>query len=72
VKVTVINGSVSGVFGRLINFPISGGLQGFSSSLFNPITFIPDVVSEILKVFQEEVSLSDVVLSISCLDCSGV
>ena len=43
--------SVLGVPGGLINFPVSGGFQGFSFS-FNPIAFIPGVVSGILKVFQ--------------------
>ena len=42
--------SVLGVPGGLINLPVSGGFQGFSSS-FSPKAFIPGVVSEILKVF---------------------
>ena len=42
--------SVLGVPGGLINFPVSGGFQGFSSS-FSPIAFISGVVSGILKVF---------------------
>ncbi len=50
--------------------PVSGGFQGFSS--FNPIAFIPGVVSEILKVFQGDVSLSDVSLLIGCFSSSGV
>jgi len=62
---------VLGVPGRLINFPIFGGFQGFFSS-FSPIAFIPDVFSEILKVFQEDFALSDVVLTIGCFDNSGV
>src|SRR6266540_7372477 len=63
--------SVLGVLGGLINLPISGGFQGFSSS-FNPITFIPGVVSGILKVFQGEVPLSGVSLSIGCFGASGI
>ncbi len=42
--------SVLGVPEGLINFPVSDSFQGFSSS-FNPKAFIPDVFSEILKVF---------------------
>ena len=42
--------SVLGVPGGLINFPVSGGFQGFSF-LFSLIAFIPDVVLGILKVF---------------------
>src|SRR6266540_6331806 len=53
--------SVLGVPEGLINFPVSGGFQGFSSS-FNPIVFIPGVVSGILKVFQGDVLLSDILL----------
>ncbi len=34
--------------------------------------FIPDVVSGILKVFQGDVPLSDVLLSISCFSGLGV
>src|SRR6266540_2977466 len=55
----------------LINLPVSGSFQGFSSS-FNPIAFIPGVVSGILKVFQEDVLLSGVPLSISCYNSSEV
>ena len=61
-----------GVPGGLISLSVSGSFQGFSSSSFNPIAFIPGVVSGILKVFHEDVSLSGVLLSISCLDSSGV
>jgi len=64
VGVIVVNISVSEVSEGLINFPVSGGFQGFSSS-FSPIVFIPGVVSGILKVFQGDVPLSDVLLSIS-------
>ncbi len=46
-------------------------VDSFFSS-FSPIAFIPDVVSEILKVFQEDVPLSGVLLSIGCFDNSGV
>src|SRR6266542_2240271 len=60
-----------GVPEGLINLPVSGGFQGFSSS-FNPIAFIPGVVSEILKVFQGDVPLSDVPLSIGCFGDSKV
>ncbi len=60
-----------GVPGGLINFPVSGSFQGFSSS-FNPKAFIPGVVSEILKVFQGDVPLSDIPLSIGCFGSSGV
>jgi len=60
-----------GVPGGLINLPVSGGFQGFSSS-FNPIAFIPGVVSGILKVFQGDVPLSGVPLLIGCLGGSGV
>ncbi len=63
--------SVLGVPGGLINLPVSGGFQGFSSS-FNPIAFIPDVISGILKVFQGDVPLSGVPLSISRFGSSGV
>ncbi len=62
--------SVLEVPGGLISLPVFGGFQGFS--LFSLIAFIPDVVSEILKVFQGDVPLSDVVSLISCLDGSGV
>ena len=55
----------------LINFPVSEGFQGFSSS-FSPITFIPDVVSGISKVFQRDVPLSGVLITISCFDSLGV
>jgi len=48
VKVTVVN--ISRVPEGLINFLVFGGFQGFSFS-FSPIVFIPDVVSEMLKVF---------------------
>ncbi len=40
-----------GISRGLINLPVSGGFQGFSSFSFSPIAFIPDVVSGILKVF---------------------
>ena len=63
--------SVLGVPRGLINLLVSGGFQGFSS-LFNPKAFIPSVVSGILKVFQEDILLSDVLLSISCFSGSGV
>ncbi len=42
--------SVLEVPGGLINFSVFEDFQGFSFS-FNPIAFIPDVVSGILKVF---------------------
>ena len=51
VGVIVMGTLGSGVPGGLINFSVSRGFQGFSSSLFSPIAFIPDVVSGILKVF---------------------
>jgi len=60
-----------GVPGGLINFPVSGDFQGFTFS-FNPKAFIPGVVSGMLKVFQGDVLLSDVPLSIGCFDGSGV
>ncbi len=60
-----------GVPGGLINFPVSGGFQGFSSS-FSPKAFIPEVVSGILKVFQGDFPLSGVPLSIGCFGGSGV
>ena len=60
-----------GVLGGLINLPVSGGFQGFFSS-FNPIAFIPGVVSGILNVFQGDVPLSGVPLSIGCFGSSGV
>ncbi len=50
---------------------VSGGFQGFSFS-FSPIMFIPGVVSGILKVFQGDVPLSGVLLSIGCFSGSGV
>ena len=62
---------VSGVPRGLINLPVSGGFHGFSSS-FSPIAFIPGVVSGILKVFQRDVPLSGVPLSIGCFDDSEV
>src|SRR6266540_3236388 len=64
--------SVLGVPGGLINFSVSGGFQGFSSSSFNPIAFIPGVVSGILKVFQGDVPLSGIPLSIGYLGGLGV
>src|SRR6266540_735508 len=64
--------SVLGVPGGLISLPVSGGFQGFSSSSFNPIAFIPGVISGILKVFQGDVLLSGVPLSIGCFGGSGV
>ncbi len=63
--------SVLGVLGGLISFPIFGGFQGFSS-LFSPIAFIPSVVSRILKVFQEDILLSGMSLTISFFGSSGV
>ena len=51
--------------------PVSGSFQGFSSS-FNSKAFIPGVVSGILKVFQGDVPLSGVPLSIGCFGTSGV
>ena len=63
--------SILGVPEGLFNLPVSRGFQGFFSS-FNPIAFIPGVVSEILKVFQGDVPLSDVLLSIGCFDSSGI
>ncbi len=69
--VIVVNIPVSGVSGGLINFPVFEGFQGFSSS-FSPIAFISGVVSGILKVFQGDVSLSGMLLSISSFDSSGV
>ncbi len=63
--------SLLGVPGGLINFPVSEGFQGFSSS-FNPIAFIPGVVSGILKVFQGDVPLSGIPLSIGFFRTSGV
>ncbi len=70
-RVIVVNVSVSGIFEELIKFPVSGGFQEFSSS-FNPIAFIPNVFSGILKVFQEDVPLSDVLSTIGCLGFSEV
>src|SRR6266498_2281956 len=63
--------SVLGVPEGLINFSVSGGFQGFFSS-FSLIAFIPGVVSGILKVFQDDVPLSDVPLLIGCSGGSGV
>jgi len=60
-----------GVPDGLINFPVSGDFQGFSSS-FSPIAFISGVISEILKVFQEDVPLSGVLSLIDYSDSSGV
>ena len=60
-----------GVPGGLINFPVSGSYQGLSSS-FNPKAFIPSVVSGMLKVFQGDIPLSGVPLSIGCFGGSGV
>ncbi len=71
-SIAVVNVSVSGVLGGLISFPVSESFQGFSSSLFNPIAFIPDVVSEILKVFQGDIPLSGVLLSIGYFGGSEV
>ncbi len=63
--------SVLGVPGGLINFPVFEGFQGFFFS-FNPIAFILGVVSGILKVFQEDVPLSGVLLTISSFNSSEV
>src|SRR6266542_42758 len=63
--------SILGVPGGLINLPVFGGFQGFSSS-FSPIAFIPGIVLGILKVFQGDILLSDVLLSIDCFSGSGV
>src|SRR6266540_854844 len=63
--------SVLGIPGGLINLPVSGGFQRFFSS-FNPKAFISGVVSGILKVFQGDVPLSGIPLSIGCLGGSGV
>src|SRR6266540_1264608 len=63
--------SVLGVPGGLINLPVSGGFQGFSFS-FSPIAFIPGAVSGILNVFQGDVPLSGIPLSIGCFGNSGV
>ncbi len=71
IEVIVVNVLVSGVSEGFINFPVSGGFQGFSSS-FNPIAFIPGIVSEISKVFQGDVSLSDILLTIDSFTGSGV
>jgi len=62
---------VLGVPGRLINLPVSGDFQGFSSS-FSPIAFIPDVFSGILKVFQGDVLLSGILLISGDFSGSGV
>src|SRR6266508_5921109 len=48
---------------RLINFSESRSFQGLLPS-FNPIKFTPDVFSNILKVFQKDILLSGVLLSI--------
>ena len=48
------------------------GFQEFSFSSCNPIAFISDVVSEIFKVFQGDVLLSDILLELCLLDGSGV
>jgi len=61
---------VLGVSEGLINFSVSGGFQGFSFS-FNSIAFIPDMVLGILKVFQGDVPLSDVLLTISSFNGLG-
>src|SRR6266498_2545918 len=63
--------SVLGVPEGLINFSVSGGFQGFFSS-FSLIAFIPGVVSGILKVFQGDVPLSGIPLSIGCFGSFGV
>ncbi len=53
---------VSGVLGRLINLPVTGGIQGLFSSSFKDKKFNPGVFSEIPKVFQGDVSLSGILL----------
>jgi len=63
--------SVLGVPGELINFPVSGGFQGFFFS-FSPIVFILDVFSGILKILQGDVSLFGILLTIDCLSGSEV
>ncbi len=58
----VVNISVSRVLRGLINLLVTGSIQGLFSSLFNDKKFNPDIFSEILRVFQEDVSLSGVLL----------
>ncbi len=70
--VTIVNIQMSGVPGRLINFPISEGIQGLDSSWFKDKKFNPGVVLEILKVFHEEVPLSGILLSTGYLNSSRV
>ncbi len=70
-EVIVVNVPVSRVPKGLINFPVSGGFQGFSSS-FSPIAFISGIVSGILKVFQGDVPLFDILLLIGCFGSSGI
>ncbi len=52
--------------------PVGGGFQGLTSSLYNPIAFIPDVFSMIFKVFQGDVLLLGVLLELDLLVGLGV
>ena len=51
---------ISEVPERLINLPVTGSVQGLSSSSCSDKKFNPEVFSRIPKVFQEDVSLSGV------------
>jgi len=68
----IIGVSVSEVLEGLINLPITGGVHGLLSFSFNDKKFIPEVFSEILKIFQEDVPLSGVLLELDLLTGSGI
>jgi len=68
--VTIID-PISGVPGGLINFSTKGS-QGFSSFLFNSMKFIPGISSEMPRIFQENVSLFEILLLLALFKASGV
>jgi len=68
--VTIID-SILEVPRRLINFPTESS-QGFFSSSFNFMKFIPNVFFGMPRVFQEDVSLFRVLLLLVLFKTSGI
>jgi len=70
--VLVTNVPVSGVPRGLINLLVTRGVQELLLFSFNDKKFNPDIFFRIPKVFQEDVSLSDVLLELGLFVSSGV
>ena len=69
--VTIIN-PILGVPEGLINLPVCEDFQGLSSFSFTPIKFIPGILSEMPRIFQEDVPLLGVLLLLALFIALGV